>query len=47
VTTTVVNIKKIEGECTKPCEERAQIWTDLVDDSEMKDIDSKIREAWE
>jgi hypothetical protein len=31
-TTTVANIKKIEGECTKLYEENAQVWTKLIED---------------
>jgi hypothetical protein len=41
----VANIKKVEEECTKLCEESAQIWTDLVEDPEMKVMEEKLREA--
>jgi hypothetical protein len=46
-TTTVANIKKIEGECTKLCEENAQVWTELIEDPEMKVVEAKLREVQE
>jgi hypothetical protein len=46
-TTTVVNIKNIEGEYTKLCEENAQVWTELIEDPNMKVVESKIRESQE
>jgi hypothetical protein len=46
-TTTISNIKKIEGECAKLCEENAQVWTKLIEDLEMMVVDAKIREAKE
>jgi hypothetical protein len=46
-TTTVANIKKIEGECMKLCEENAQVWTKLIEDLEMKVVEAKLREAQE
>jgi galactokinase/mevalonate kinase-like predicted kinase len=44
---TVANVNKVEEECDKISEESAQIWTDLVEDHEMKDVQAKLREAWE
>jgi hypothetical protein len=41
----IANIKKVEEEWKKLCEERMQIWTDLVEDPEMKDVEKKLREA--
>ena len=46
-TTKISNIKKIEGECTKLYEESAQIWTELVEDPEMKAMEAKLREVKE
>jgi hypothetical protein len=46
VMTTVSNIKRIEGECTKLCEESAGL-DKLVEDPEMKAIEAKLREAQE
>jgi hypothetical protein len=43
----VANIKKIEEECAKLCEESVQIWTDLVEDPNLKVIEAKLREAQE
>jgi hypothetical protein len=43
----IANIKKIEGECAKICEESTQIWIDLVEDPNMKAIESKLREEYE
>jgi hypothetical protein len=37
----------VEEECAKLCEESAQIWTDLVEDPEMKVVEAKLREAQE
>jgi hypothetical protein len=31
-TKTFSNIKKIEGECVKICDENAQVWTKLIED---------------
>jgi hypothetical protein len=45
VMTTVSNIKRIEGECTKLCEESTQVWKKLVEDPEMKAIEAKLREV--
>jgi hypothetical protein len=45
--TTVSNIKKVEGECTKLYEESAQVWTKLIEDPKMKAIEAKLREAQE
>jgi hypothetical protein len=43
--TTIANIKKVEEECTKICEESVQIWTDLVEDPEMKAMEEKLRDV--
>jgi hypothetical protein len=43
--TTIENIKKMEGECTKLCEESAQIWTNLVEDPKMKVVEARLRDA--
>jgi hypothetical protein len=40
----VANIKKMEEECVKLCKENVQIWTDLVEDPQMKIVEEKIRE---
>jgi hypothetical protein len=40
-------LRKIEGECTKLCEENAQVWKELIEDPEMKAIEAKLREAQE
>jgi len=45
--TFVANIKKVEEECTKLCEESTQIWIDLVEDPKMKDVEEKLMEAQE
>jgi hypothetical protein len=45
--TIVANIKKVEEEFAKLCEESAQIWTDLVEYLEMKAMEVKLREAQE
>jgi hypothetical protein len=45
--TTVTYIKKVEEECVKLCEERTQIWADLVEYLEMKVVEAKLREAKE
>jgi hypothetical protein len=31
----------------KLCEENAQVWTELIEDLEMKDVEAKLREAQE
>jgi hypothetical protein len=41
-TTIVANIQKIEGECVKLCEENVQVWIELIEDMEMKVIESKL-----
>jgi hypothetical protein len=43
--TVIANIKKVEEECMKRYKESAQIWTDLVEDPEMKVMEEKLREA--
>jgi hypothetical protein len=40
----ITNIKKVEEECVKICREIKKIWTELVEDTEMK---AKLREAKE
>jgi hypothetical protein len=44
---TVENIKKLEEECTKLCEESAQIWTNLMEDPEMKVVEARLRDVQE
>jgi len=45
--TGIVNIKKIEGECEKICAENAQVWTELIEDLNMKVVEGKLREVKE
>jgi hypothetical protein len=44
-TTTISNIKKIEGECAKLCEENVQVWKKLIEDLEMKVVEAKLGEV--
>jgi hypothetical protein len=37
---TISNIKKVEGECSKLCEESAHIWTEIIEDPEMKGVEA-------
>jgi hypothetical protein len=46
-TTIVANIKKIEGECMKLCEENAQVWKELIEYLDMKVVEAKLREVQE
>jgi hypothetical protein len=43
--TMVVNIKKLDKECVKFYEESSQIWMNLMEDPEMEDIESKLRDV--
>ena len=45
--TTVANMKRVQEECANLCEESTQIWTELVDDPEMKAVEAHLREAQE
>jgi hypothetical protein len=45
VTIAVANIKNIEGDFTKNFEESVYIWIELVEDTNMKAIEAKLREA--
>jgi hypothetical protein len=45
--TAVENIKRLEEECAKLCEESAHIWTNLMDDLEMKVLEDKLINAQE
>jgi hypothetical protein len=44
VMTVVTNIKKVEENCTKLCEESEKIWIELVEDLEMKVVEARLRE---
>jgi hypothetical protein len=46
-TITITNIKKIQEECTKICEESAQVWKKLIEYPEIKAIEAKLREVKE
>jgi len=46
-TTIVAKIKKIEGECAKLSEENVHVWKKLIEDMEMKAIESKLIESQE
>jgi hypothetical protein len=41
----ISNIKKVEGECAKLCEERKHIWTELVEDPKIKEMEARLRDA--
>jgi len=45
--TVVTNIKKVEENCTKLCEEREKIWIDLAEELEMKVMEARLREEKE
>jgi hypothetical protein len=38
-------LRGIEGECTKICEESAQVWKKLIEDPKMKAIEANLREV--
>jgi hypothetical protein len=43
--TTVENIKKLDEECTKLCEESTQIWKTLMEDPKMKVVEDILRDV--
>jgi predicted nucleic acid-binding Zn-ribbon protein len=43
--TSVASIKSLDEECTKLCEESTQIWTNLMEDPEMKVVEARLRDA--
>jgi hypothetical protein len=43
--TLVESIKRLDEECVKLCEESVQIWTNLMEDMEMKDVEDILRDA--
>jgi hypothetical protein len=45
VNTTVENIKSLEVECAKLCEESTEFWTRLTEDVELQEIGQKIQDA--
>jgi hypothetical protein len=45
--TVVASIKTLEEECTKLCEESTQIWTNLMEDPEMKVLEARLRDVQE
>jgi hypothetical protein len=47
VNTTVENIKSLEVECAKLCEESTKVWTRLTEDVELQEIGKKIQAAGE
>jgi hypothetical protein len=44
-TTTLANIKNIEGECKKLCEEKVQVWKEFIQYLDMKAVEVKLIEA--
>ena len=40
--TTIANIKKIGEECSKLCDESEQIYTNLVENTNMKVVQDKL-----
>jgi len=46
-TTYVANIKKIDDECAKLCEENAEVWIELIEYPEMKIIEENLRDVQE
>jgi hypothetical protein len=47
VMTSVASIKSLKEECAKLCEETRQIWTNLMEDLEMKVVGARLRDAQE
>jgi hypothetical protein len=45
--TSVASINNMDKECAKLCEESTQIWTKLMEDSTMKAIEERLRNARE
>jgi predicted nucleic acid-binding Zn-ribbon protein len=44
IMTIIENIKKLDEECTNLCEERTHIWKNLMEDSEMKSVEARLRD---
>jgi hypothetical protein len=45
--TAVANIKKLDKECAKLCEESVQIWTNIMEDPEMNVVEARLWDVQE
>jgi hypothetical protein len=45
--TSVASIKRLDEECVKLCEESMQIWTNMMEDPEMKVVEARLRDVQE